>query len=70
MALFYVPQKCTASLLSLKYVPFTCITMHDSSYKVTNTNDGKFVKFQLNWGLVFFYVFIAENGRPTLKNLV
>lgn len=47
LALFYVPQKCTASLLSLKNVPYTCITMHDSSYKVTNTNDGKFVKVSI-----------------------
>lgn len=70
MALFYVPQKCTVSLLSLKYVPFTCITMHDSSYKVTNTNDGKFVKISIELRVGFFYVFIAENGRPTLKNLV
>lgn len=69
MALLYVPHKYTALFLLFKNVPFMRIKIHNSSYKVPNTNEGKFVKVSIELK-VFFNILSPDMDDQRWKNLV
>lgn len=62
-------KKYKALFLSLKNVPFTRIKIHNSSYKVPNTNEGKFVKVLIELK-VFFNILSPDMDDKRLRNLV